>query len=361
MTIRKTDEDAYFAASNSAGGFFSYYPQCFDASRIRHVYAVKGGPGTGKSRFLRDVAKCAEGLGWKSEYIYCSSDPDSLDGVILTGKKDCIALLDATAPHVYEPTRPGVREDIVNLGSFWNVDILAEHASEIEALNAQKSAAYRQAYRFLAGLGNMTRTRDELVAPFVRREAIGRFAERLMRDIPDGMAYIARPALMSSVGMRGEVSFDTYFRQAKRLYLIEDCRGSAQYLMDALGEIAVRKRLDMRLSHDPIEPEKIDAMLLCESGTAFVAVSPSHTCSYPHRTVSMRRFVETARMRSIRAALIYTERMRRAMLDGAIERMERIRETHFRIEEIYISAMDFDAKENFTKSFCDRLFDLQNS
>ena len=100
MTIRKTDEDAYFAASNSAEGFFSYYPQCFDASRIRHVYAVKGGPGTGKSRFLRDVAQAGESLGWQCEYIYCSSDPDSLDGVILTGEETCIALVDATAPHM---------------------------------------------------------------------------------------------------------------------------------------------------------------------------------------------------------------------------------------------------------------------
>ena len=84
MTIRSTGENAYFAASNSARGFFSYYDEIFRAARIRHVYAVKGGPGTGKSRFLRDVANRAQACGWQCEYIYCSSDPDSLDGVIVS-------------------------------------------------------------------------------------------------------------------------------------------------------------------------------------------------------------------------------------------------------------------------------------
>ena len=79
----KTGEDAYFAASNSEAGFHSYYSECFEASHIGRIYAVKGGPGTGKSRFLRDVAEYATAKGSRCEYIYCSSDAASLDGVIL--------------------------------------------------------------------------------------------------------------------------------------------------------------------------------------------------------------------------------------------------------------------------------------
>lgn len=120
MTIRSNGEDAYFAASNSAGGFYSDYSAVFDRARIRRLFAVKGGPGTGKSRFLREVALCGERVGYRCEYIYCSSDPDSLDGIILSRGEDGIALLDATAPHVYEPSRPGFREEIVNLGAFWD-------------------------------------------------------------------------------------------------------------------------------------------------------------------------------------------------------------------------------------------------
>ena len=74
----------------------------------------------------------------------------------------------------------------------------------------------------------------------------------------------------------------------------------------------------------------------------------------------MRGLVNTAAMKSVKRELNYTERMRRAMRGGALDSLERVREIHFRLEEIYMSAMDFDAKEAFTKKFCQRLFDLQN-
>ncbi len=360
MTIRETGEDAYFAASNSKGGFFSYYPQCFDAARVKQVFAVKGGPGTGKSYFLRRVAEAAERAGWQSEYIYCSSDPDSLDGVILTGAENCVALLDATAPHVYEPKTPGLREEIINLGAFWKRDKLLPHAETVACLNAEKSAAYRQAYRFLASVGAMTETRDELVAPFVRRAAIERCAERLLEGIPNGSAYHARPALIASVGMRGEVAFDTYFRSAERLFLIEDLRGVGGYLLDAIGRRCVEKRLAVRLSHDPIEPERLDGIFLCDSKQAFV-IDRGGEWGENCRRLSMRRFLDRAPMRRIKPRLTYLERMRRALLGGAVEALGRVREVHFAIEECYIAAMDFDAKEAFTKNFCSHLFDLQNS
>ena len=77
MSIKTTGQNAYFAASNSTNDFVSYYEEVFRAPRINHIWAIKGGPGTGKSHFLGDVAGYATQRGWMSEYIYCSSDPAS--------------------------------------------------------------------------------------------------------------------------------------------------------------------------------------------------------------------------------------------------------------------------------------------
>lgn len=356
QTIRSTGEDAYFAASNSAGGFHSYYPACFDHARVGRLYAVKGGPGTGKSRFLREVAKRGEADGWHAEYIYCSSDPDSLDGVILTKEgSDGIALLDATAPHVYEPNRPGYREEIVNLGAFWNADRLRAETDRIVGLNRKKQNAYRRAYRYLAGYGEMTAVRDELVAPFLRKDAIRAYAERLMKDIPDGERFSEQLALICSVGMSGVVAFDTYFALAEKRYLVEDCRGSAWAMMGELYRIAIKKKLAVRVSHDPIQTEKIDGLYLSEEKMAFV-ISRGEKIGFPCRSVSTRRFVETENMHDVRGEVNFAERMRRAMLEGALEQLEEVKTVHFAIEDIYIKTMDFEAKENFTKAFCKSLF-----
>ena len=358
MELRKMGEDAYFAASNSEKGFFSYYRECFDAAHIKRVFAIKGGPGTGKSRFMREVADAGRARGWRAEYIYCSSDADSLDGIILHQGEDAVALLDATAPHVYEPSHPGVREELVNLGAFWDRSRLLEHADRIAILNRQKSDAYRRAYRYLGAEGQMQKIRDQLVAPYLKRRSIRAYAEKQLRDVPDGNEYCARPALVRSVGMHGEVIFDTYFASAEKSVLLEDCYGSAEIFLAALGELAVKKKLQIRVSHDPVFPERLDGIFFTESRRAFVTV-PRSLEAGAGRRVSLRRFVEVSSMKPIRGELLFTERMRKALREGALEALREVRTVHFQLEECYISAMDFQAKESFTKKFCDSLFDLK--
>ena len=90
-----------FAASNSAEGFRNYYGEIFTDDRIDRLYIVKGGPGTGKSHFMRAVARYARGRGYDAVEFYCSSDPTSLDGLLLTKEgSPTIGFLDGTAPHV---------------------------------------------------------------------------------------------------------------------------------------------------------------------------------------------------------------------------------------------------------------------
>ena len=84
----------FFLGANSKDGFVSLLPQ-FQRESPRRLYAIKGGPGCGKSTCIR---RLSDALGGAEEYFLCSSDPDSLDGAALPG----LALLDGTAPHVFE-------------------------------------------------------------------------------------------------------------------------------------------------------------------------------------------------------------------------------------------------------------------
>ena len=88
-----------FLGANSGGGFYSLYDQLLNA-RLDDLLIIKGGPGCGKSSFMRRVAERGAERDYKIIYVNCSGDPDSLDGVLIPELR--IGLVDGTSPHVSE-------------------------------------------------------------------------------------------------------------------------------------------------------------------------------------------------------------------------------------------------------------------
>jgi hypothetical protein len=124
--------------------------------------------------------------------------------------------------------------------------------------------------------------------------------------------------------------------------------------MQHLYDLCREKRVCVLISRDPILPDVIDGLFLPASGDAFV-IGEEKDCIYPHRILSLNRFVNTSDMRAEREKINYAERLSNAMLAGAIEELETVKKAHFLLEEIYSSAMDFEKKEAYTKAFCERI------
>ena len=118
----------YFLGANSELGFYSLYDQfCSDTNDTLHI--IKGGPGTGKSTFMRRIGKAAEDRGLDVEYILCSGDPASLDGVYLPDLH--IGWADGTSPHVLEPQQFGTSAIYEDLGRFCKTKELLEYRTPI--------------------------------------------------------------------------------------------------------------------------------------------------------------------------------------------------------------------------------------
>ena len=67
--------DVYFGASNSYDGFISYFDRIFNREDYKKIFIIKGGPGTGKSSFMKKMIQ-AVSKGVKTEAILCSSLTD---------------------------------------------------------------------------------------------------------------------------------------------------------------------------------------------------------------------------------------------------------------------------------------------
>ncbi len=338
----------YFAASNGKNGFVNYFPKIFNKENCKKLYVIKGGPGTGKSRFMREVASEAEKRGMSVKYYYCSSDSDSLDGIIV--EEMAVGLLDGTAPHVCEPLTPGAFEQIINLGDFWNERILKENQKEIEFLAARKSDAYARAYAMLSAVGNLLEAEEKIILPYLNAKKLSGAVKRLLHKLPSGEKPSFETALCRAVGMNGKTKFDTYEKCGGIVFTLPDKYRLSHFVLGEIASEARRLGISCKISYDPIMPERVDALELCDVGMAFVIGDEGE------RIINPKRFVNEGELRSEKEKIKKIESTVKAIEELALDSFGEVKEYHFALEEIYTAAMDFDAKEGFTENFIKKLF-----
>ena len=160
----------YFYASNTSQGFISCFDSLYEKTPEMKMYILKGGPGTGKSSLMKKFVSVAERFDEDVILVPCSSDPDSLDAVIIPNKKICIA--DGTSPHILEPKFPGVVEEIINLGDCWDSKKLKANGREIIKLTKSNSHYHRKCMQFLAAAATLKK--DNLRLSKKHLDEIGR-------------------------------------------------------------------------------------------------------------------------------------------------------------------------------------------
>ena len=100
---------SWFLGVNTAEGFISRFAQLHPGGRVNKCVILKGGPGCGKSTFMKTLRRTAAELGADTESYPCSSDPASLDGLFIPALG--LAFVDGTAPQA-TATKQKNRHDV---------------------------------------------------------------------------------------------------------------------------------------------------------------------------------------------------------------------------------------------------------
>ncbi len=339
-------EEKYFCAANTGEGFLSYYGELI--SSADRVFIIKGGPGTGKSRFLREVAKSAEKHGKSVVYYYCSSDPLSLDAVLIDKKT---LLLDGTAPHSVETAVPGARDSIIDLGAFWDSASLIGERKRIKYLADRKATCFKRAYMYLSAAKQASFALGTLTEPAVLYTKLKAAAKRVLKGVSDGEEYIENTVVQNSYGMRGNIRFDTLGRNAGMKYAVAEHLDTACLFLSEIIEVAKEKHLTVSVSRDPLIPERVDAVYIESADLLFYVGSEGD------KIINMKRFLDEAELRAARQELKYAVNLKKSCIECALTSLSKASEYHFSLEKIYGEAMDFSAKEEFTDNFISEMFD----
>lgn len=342
--INNTHGAAFFAALNTANGFCSYFREIFD--KVDTVYIIKGGSGTGKSRFMKEVAAAANAKGYLTEAFLCSSDPSSLDGIIV--KKLGVAVLDGTAPHVHEPTLVGAREKFLDFSAFLDSDKLKPKREEIKALSAAKAKRYAGIYEYL----KVIRVYDSLIlraamAAF-ESEKLDKSVKKSMLSIEKGERYSKNIRIRSAVSCEGNIILNTYAKMAKKRFAISDLCGLGGIYLKRLLDRTDAAGISVTVSYDPFAPELPDALYYPDSGVAFYLGTEG---DYDETVINMRRFVNDSTLRPYKPEIRALYRLRGEVVHQMDYDFSCVKRLHTALEEIYSAAMRFEGKEELTREF----------
>ncbi len=256
---------SFFLGANSYGGFCSLYREYVLSGDMERLYILKGGAGCGKSTFLRAVADKLSAEGFAVRLIYCSGDPDSLDGIDVPALKT--AVFDGTAPHVLEPEYAGERDFYIDLSRFYK-----KSTSGLKELADGCRAKYKRAYSYLAAAGSLS---GALAIPEEAAAAIGRRAGGIIaRELKKTGRRRGRTERLfaDAFTFRGFVShLDTLTGALTRIISLDNAAGAAKYLLAPIAEAAAARGYDLIVCPSPLAPEEPRHLILPELSLGFVS------------------------------------------------------------------------------------------
>ena len=352
----KKPHNSYFAASNGGNGFISYFDQIFENSLFQRVYVLKGGPGTGKSSLMKKAAVICEELGHGYEQILCSSDPESLDGIIIDKNGKNIAIIDGTAPHVREAMAPGAVDEIINLGSSWDESMLVQKRDSIIRLINEKKHTYTSAYTFLKCAYVLTSRKQELIRACIDEEKLKKAIARLLTiKTGDVKTTKIKYKLKNAISVNGPCQSNVYEQSYKETIAVYGAHGSSFAVFDEIKKQLTDRVSSLTISPTPLCKYTLDAIGIEDMGRSFFDSGKEHY-DKDIKAINSERFLNQTKLKEIKPELRMLSRQCEDAMDNAYLMLTKAKDAHFKLEEIYVEAMDFTKKERMETELFDKIF-----
>ena len=330
----------YFLGANSAEGFSSRYSELQPPETRRLTRILKGGPGCGKSTLMKKAAACAAARGLDTEQILCSSDPDSLDGIVIPALG--YALVDGTAPHVVEPKLCGAGEVYLNLGRGYDTAAMSSCGGTLREIQACGAQCYTPATAALRAAADLEPMLEQGRTPVLSASLAASICDRELpvRHTPG----VLRRCFLSGHTPAGLLCcWDTVAQCCPRVIALRGTRQEISTFLGHIAEAALARGWEARLCHSPLLPMLAEHLLLPALGLAFVSDTPQ----LPYSGARLHTLGVTPAGDA--AAL------QQSLLDAACAHLRRAKEYHDLLERACAPYVDFSTADQAAKECCAEL------
>ncbi len=328
-----------FPGSNTPEGFYSFYHQ--GLAGMEQLFILKGGPGTGKSTLIRKLAADMVERGYDVELWQCSSDNDSLDGVVVPALK--LAVIDGTAPHVVDPVCPGAVDEIINLGEHWDRDYLRQHKGEIQEINRVTAGYFATAYGFLAKVKEDMLELEKKM-PSLPMEELARQGDQLVEEIFRSNLPEVRHFFATAVTPRGWLGFvDELTAGCRHRYILQGRFSAISLVLAQVAKVVIDKGHAIDIFYRAFAPNEMEMLVLPGLGVALIAEGIPGVEVKPQDTLIAL------------AGGCQEEALWQQSLTAACQALSQAKDLHSRLETFYVHAMDFEGVDATTRELFDRI------
>lgn len=351
-----------FPGAVTSQGFYSFYHYMIQQN-AKHIFILKGGPGVGKSTFMKKIGQTMLDRGYDIEYHCCSSDNGSVDGVVIPNLK--IALLDGTAPHIVDPKNPGAVDEIVNLGDYWDEAMIKQSRNEITSCNLKVSGYFQRAYFALQEAKIALDEWKYYTKSYQDWVKINKMTLRIENEIfntPAREHGNERHLFAWGHTPQGKTQYiDTLLYDTDTLYTLIGQPGIGKSTFLArIAERASTYGLNVEYYHSTLDPARLDLIILPDLRMSFVINSEpySYTSNFDGKIITLD-FETSLNMAQLMADCGEELRDCQARVDQHITRArkhsEKAKATHDLLETYYVPAMNFSDMQKKLDSILERI------
>jgi hypothetical protein len=355
-----------FPGGNTSQGFFSYYDNILSQEDAKKIIILKGGPGVGKSTFMKLIGMEMVEKGFDVEFMQCSSDNKSLDGIVIPLIK--VAIIDGTAPHMVDPKNPGAVDEIINLGDFWDGEGISENKEAILKLNREINELFIRAYRYLKASAIFHEDTKIINRQAIDKAKVNLVAEEIIKENFSDTGVSTkmgknRHLFASAITPDGLKNYLETVLITKKVYFIKGQQGTGtETLLEKVRQAAVERGFDAESYYCALHPGKLEHLLIPQKDISFTTENDYHKVNTGrYREYDLNEFLDKDVVKENIKILQYNKSMFEQILAKAVETIKMAKYTHDEIENYYIPNMDFAAQIRLKEAILAGLIDYAES
>lgn len=349
-----------FPGGNTSQGFHSFYNYIISQEEAVHIMVIKGGPGVGKSTFMKKVGNEMLERGYDIELMHCSSDNNSLDGLVIPEAH--IALIDGTSPHIVDPKNPGAVDEIINLGDFWDEDGIRVHRESILKANKQTGQNFARAYRYLNAAASVYGDIAAITGAAVDNKRVSAVGARLSYEL-FGTRYTKnregreRCLFASAITPNGLKNFLDSILTAGEVYELTGAPGTGtERVLQKVRDTAIEKGYNVESYYCALLPNKLEHLVIPDLDVSLTTSNEYHASTVEKiERIDLNTYVEKSEVENYIEELSEGKELLDKLLNVAVSSIGKAKTIHDRLETYYIPNMDFEAVQRCFESTMSRI------